>query len=194
MDISKLKALIPESVYEQLPAVIERYHINTNQRIAHFLAQCAHESLEFQRVYENLNYSEARLLEIFPRYFISTQQRIEYAHRPEMIANRVYANRMGNRDEASGDGFKFRGRGYLQLTGRDNYEKFDLEITESIVASPDLVATRYPLFSAAWYWNEKALNIFADANDIKMITRRINGGLNGLEDRIKHFDRYYGAL
>lgn len=193
MDISKLKALIPESVYEQLPAVIERYHINTNQRIAHFLAQCAHESLEFQKVYENLNYSGARLLEIFPRYF-DAQQRIDYAHKAERIANRVYANRMGNGDEFSGDGFKFRGRGYLQLTGRSNYEKFDLEITESIVASPDLVATRYPLFSAAWYWNEKALNIFADANDIKTITRKINGGLNGFDDRVKHFDRYYGAL
>lgn len=193
MDCEAFKASMPESVYNELDVIFEEYGLTTELRLAHFLAQCAHESMEFQRVYENLNYSAARLREIFPKYF-NYNQSIDYAHRPEKIANRVYANRMGNREEGSGDGFRFRGRGYFQLTGRDNYEKFNRIVDENIVREPDLVATKYPLLSAAYFWQRKELNKLADEDNIKAITKAVNGGLHGLDDRKKKFDKYMALI
>ena len=147
--------------------------------------------------YEKLNYSAKSLTTTFGKYFPGTLSE-SYARRPQMIANRVYASRMGNGDEASGDGYTFRGRGYIQLTGKANYVEFDKVVVENILASPNLVATQYPLLSAAWFWNKNNLNAIADKGNsvdiVTAVTKRVNGGINGLPDRIKHFDEYYALL
>lgn len=198
MDLNKLKGHIPDSVIAQIPEVGEKFGINTPLRLAHFLAQTGHESGGFKIAAENLNYSAKGLQNIFKKYFPSEAVALDYAKKPEKIANRVYSGRMGNGNEASGDGYKFRGRGYIQLTGRDNYTAFGKSIGVAIEETPDLVATKYQLLSAAWFWNKNNLNKIADtgATDaaVTMITKRVNGGIIGLPDRIKHFKEFYSLL
>ena len=198
MNLEKLKGHIPDSVIAQLPDVISTYKIDTALRLAHFLAQTGHESAQFKAVSENLNYGAKGLRGIFGKYFPTDALAAAYERKPEKIANKVYASRMGNGDEASGDGYKYRGRGYIQLTGKDNYKAFDATVPEDITANPDLVATQYPLLSAAWFWNKNGLNAIADkgADDatVTSVTKRVNGGTIGLPDRIKHFKEYYTPL
>lgn len=197
MDINKLKGHIPESVLGQLPIVMSKFELNTSLRLAHFLAQCGHESGNFKLVQENLNYSVQGLQNIFGKYFPGNLEE-SYARQPQKIASRVYANRMGNGDEASGEGWKYRGRGYIQLTGKDNYKAFSAAINEDCVANPDLVATKYPLASAAWFFHKNGIHKIADggATDavVTSVTKRVNGGTIGLPDRIKHFKEYYSLL
>ena len=198
MDLNRLKGHIPDSVISQIPGIQEKFAINTSLRLAHFLAQAGHESGGFRITNENLNYSAKGLQNIFKKYFPSEAIALDYAKKPQKIANRVYGGRMGNGNEASGDGFKFRGRGYIQLTGRDNYTAFGKSIGVAIEENPDLVATQYALSSAAWFWSKNNLNKIADtgATDaaVTMITKRVNGGTIGLADRIKHFKEYYSLL
>lgn len=198
MDLSKLKGHVPDKVIDQIPGIQEKFGVNTPLRLSHFLAQCGHESGGFRITQENLNYSAKGLQGIFKKYFPSEAIALDYAKKPQKIANRVYGGRMGNGNEASGDGFKFRGRGYIQLTGRDNYTAFGKSIGVAIEDNPDLVATDYALASAAWFWSKNGLNKIADtgATDaaVTMITKRVNGGTIGLADRIKHFKEYYSLL
>jgi len=198
MDINKLKGIIPEKVLSQIPQIIDKFQINTSLRLAHFLAQCSHESWNFTATTENLNYGPVALLSTFKKYFPALPKAEEYARKPEKIANLVYANRMGNGPESSGDGYKYRGRGYIQLTGKVNYQAFDKVVEEDIVNQPELVATKYPLLSAAWYWNSRSLNTVADGGttelEIARVTKRVNGGANGLTDRIAKFKKYYSVL
>jgi putative chitinase len=197
LDITKLKGHIPEAVYNQIPSVAGAFNITTSLRLAHFLAQCSHESGNFKAVSENLNYSSDGLQKIFGKYFPGDLE-LQYAKKPEKIASRVYANRMGNSDEASGDGWKYRGRGYIQLTGKSNYTKFTQFIGEDCVANPDLVATKYPLASAAFFFNNNNLWSSCDKGatdaDVTAVTKRVNGGTIGLADRIKHFKEFYNLL
>jgi putative chitinase len=198
MDINKLKGHIPDGVIAQIPSVMSTFKIDTALRLSHFLAQCGHESAGFKAIQENLNYGAKGLLGIFKKYFLTEAKALQYERKPEKIANLVYGSRMGNGDEASGDGYKFRGRGYIQLTGKNNYVAFGKAINEDIAANPDLVATKYPLLSAAWFWSSNSLNALADkgADDasVTAITKRVNGGTIGLPDRIKHFKEYYALL
>lgn len=198
MDINKLKGAVPDEVLSQIPSVMEKFQINTPLRLCHFLAQCAHESGNFKAVSENLNYGAKGLLGTFKKYFPTEAKALQYERKPEKIANLVYASRMGNGDEASGDGFKYRGRGYIQLTGKINYESFDKVVEENVTTNPDLVATKYPLLSAAWFWNSRTLNILADKGatdaDVTAITKKVNGGTHGLDDRIAKFKKFYGLL
>lgn len=197
MNLDRLKGHIPDSVINQIPEVSSKFGVNTPQRLAHFLAQTGHESGGFRVTTENLNYSAKGLCGIFKKYF-TPESAAEYQRKPEKIANIVYANRMGNGNQASGDGFKFRGRGYIQLTGKTNYQAFDKTVEDNIEANPDLVATKYPLLSAAWFWSKNGLNTIADtgASDevVTKITKKVNGGTIGLADRIAHFKEYYNLL
>lgn len=197
MKLDSLKGHIPESVLAQIPLVMEKFAINTPLRLSHFLAQTGHESGGFKITKENLNYSSDRLQVIFKKYFTAESAK-EYARKPEKIANIVYANRMGNGNQASGDGFKFCGRGYIQLTGRDNYTAFDKSVEDDILAMPELVATKYPLLSAAWFWSKNGLSAIADTgageDTITKITKKVNGGTIGLTDRVAHFNEYYNLL
>lgn len=171
------------------------YEINTPQRIAHFVAQCAHESGNFVFLQENLNYRAVSLRKTFPKYFPTDQLAQQYANKPEMIANRVYANRMGNSDEASGDGWRYRGRGLIQLTGRDNYTFFAASLSIDIMDCVQYMATfEGAAQSACFFWEQNRLNRFADANDVRGLTRAINGGYIGLEDRIKHTEHALHVL
>jgi len=183
----KLITTLPKQVLDELPSVIDTFKINNPLVLSHFLAQCAHESGNFKYVRENLNYSAQGLLKTFPRYFSKDTAEIA-ARKPELIANIVYGSRMGNGPKDTNDGFRFRGRGYIQLTGRYMYKQFGDYIEIDLLTNPDLVATKYPLLSAAWFFEVKVLwNLAArDASDetIKHLTRRINGGFNGLADRI----------
>jgi len=198
MDINKLKGHIPDTVIAQLPDTIAKFELNTPLRLAHFLAQAGHESGGFKAVTENLNYSAKGLIGIFKKYFPDGTKAALYERKPEKIANLVYGGRMGNGPEASGEGWKFRGRGYIQLTGKDNYKAFDAVVAESIIDNPDLVATKYPLLSAAWFFHKNGLHKIADggATDavVTSVTKRVNGGTIGLADRIKHFKEYYNLL
>lgn len=198
MDIQKLKGHVPDTVIAQIPEVMEKFQINTPLRLCHFLSQCGHESGNFKAVSENLNYGAKGLLGLFKKYFPTEDLAKQYERKPEKIANRIYGGRMGNGPEASGEGYKFRGRGYIQLTGKDNYSAFDKVVADDIVANPDLVATKYPLLSAAWFWNSRGLNALSDkgASDVEVtaITKKVNGGTIGLEDRIKHFKEFYALL
>ena len=197
MNIDKLKGHVPDTVIAQIPGVLDKFEINTPLRLAHFLAQCGHESGGFKVVTENLNYGAAGLQSIFKKYFTPESAK-EYQRKPEKIANIVYANRMGNGPQASGEGYKFRGRGYIQLTGKDNYTAFDKTVEDDILATPDLVATKYPLLSAAWFFHKNGLHKIADegATDavVTKVTKRVNGGIIGLADRIKHFNEYNNLL
>ena len=198
MNLDKLKGHLPDAVIAQLPDTIAKFELNTPLRLAHFLAQAGHESGGFKLVNENLNYGAKGLLGIFKKYFPTEAKAKEYERKPEKIANLVYGSRMGNGAEITGEGYKFRGRGYIQLTGKDNYKAFDAVVTESIVDNPDLVATKYPLLSAAWFFHKNGLHKIADkgATDavITEVTKRVNGGTIGLPDRIKHFKEYYALL
>jgi putative chitinase len=197
MNVDKLKGHVPDTVIAQIPDVLNKFEINTPLRLAHFLAQCGHESGGFKVVTENLNYGAAGLQSIFKKYF-TPESAVEYARKPEKIANIVYANRMGNGNQASGEGFKYCGRGYIQLTGKDNYTAFDKTVAEDILANPELVATKYPLLSAAWFFHKNGLHKIADegATDVVVtkVTKRVNGGTIGLPDRIKHFNEYNNLL
>jgi putative chitinase len=198
MDINKLKGHIPDAVIAQLPDTIAKFELNTPLRLAHFLAQAGHESGGFKAVNENLNYGAKGLLGIFKKYFPTEAKAKDYERKPEKIANLVYGSRMGNGPEASGEGYKFRGRGYIQLTGKDNYKAFDAVVAENILETPDLVATKYPLLSAAWFFHKNGLHKIADggATDavVTSVTKRVNGGTIGLTDRISHFKEYYSLL
>jgi putative chitinase len=195
--LEALKGHIPDAVIAQIPDTAAKFNITNVLRLAHFLAQCGHESGGFKAVSENLNYSADGLKKIFPKYFPGNLNE-SYARQPEKIANRVYSSRMGNGDEGSGEGFKFRGRGYIQLTGKANYTSFDKMVEENIVENPDLVATKYPLASAAFFFDSNKLWSICDkgADDatVTAVTKRVNGGTIGLADRIKHFKEYYNLL
>ena len=197
MNVDKLKGHVPDTVIAQIPGVLDKFEINTPLRLAHFLAQCGHESGGFKVVSENLNYGAAGLQSIFKKYFTAESAK-EYQRKPEKIANIVYANRMGNGNQASGEGYKFRGRGFIQLTGKDNYTAFDKSVEDDILANPELVATKYPLLSAAWFFHKNGLHKIADegATDavVTKVTKRVNGGTIGLPDRIKHFNEYNNLL
>jgi len=195
--LDKLKGHIPDSVIAAIPDTAAKFNITNVLRLAHFLAQAGHESGQFKATSENLNYSSKGLLGIFPRYFNAATAE-QYARKPEMIASKVYGGRMGNGAEVTKDGYKFRGRGYIQLTGKDNYTQFDKAVTEDILANPDLVATKYALMSAAWFFDKNKLwsicDKGADQGTITAVTKRVNGGTIGLPDRIKHFNEYYNLL
>ena len=198
MNLDKLKGHIPDSVLAQIPDTAAKFELNTPLRLAHFLAQAGHESGGFKAVNENLNYGAKGLLGIFKKYFPTPEKAALYERKPEKIANLVYGGRMGNGIESTGEGYKFRGRGYIQLTGKDNYKAFDAVVSESIIENPDLVATKYPLMSAAWFFHKNGLHKIADEGDTDLIvtkvTKRVNGGTIGLPDRIKHFKEYYSLL
>ena len=198
LKLDKLKGHVPQVVIDSIPEVASKFGINTPLRVAHFLAQCGHESGGFRVTQENLNYSAKGLNGIFKKYFPTEAAAAAYARNPQKIANKVYSNRMGNGSEASGDGYKFRGRGYIQLTGRDNYTAFGKSIGVDIPNNPDSVATTYALASAAWFFSKNGLHKIADegASDVVVtkITKRVNGGTIGLPDRIKHFKEYYHLL
>ena len=198
MDINKLKGHIPDSVLSEIPSVMDKFGIKTELRLAHFLAQCAHESGNFTVLKENLNYSAEGLTKVFPKYFPTIESTNGYAKNPEKIANKVYGGRMGNGNESSGDGYKYSGRGAIQLTGKQNYTLFDDFVPEAIIETPSLVATKYPLLSADWFWSRNGLNAIADlgATDdvITKITKKVNGGTHGLEDRIAKFKKFYPIL
>jgi putative chitinase len=198
MNLEKLKGHVPDAVIAQLPDTITKFELNTPLRLAHFLAQAGHESGGFKAVNENLNYGAKGLLGIFKKYFPTEAKAKLYERKPEKIANLVYGGRMGNGPEVSGEGFKFRGRGYIQLTGKDNYKAFDAVVPENLLESPDLVATKYPLLSAAWFFHKNGLHKIADkgATDavVTEVTKRVNGGTIGLADRIKHFKEYHALL
>jgi putative chitinase len=205
MEITKdqLKQLLPKNPnvdqwHDALVQLLPDYEINTPQRIAAFIAQCAHESGGFSTLKENLNYRAVTLRKIFPKYFPTDEIANEYASKPnkqEAIANKVYANRMGNGNEASGDGFRYCGRGLIQLTGKDNYSWFaaslDIPVEE---ASEYLQTFEGAAQSACWFWETNNLNQWADKGDILTLTKRINGGTIGLEDRIKHYEHALHVL
>lgn len=198
MEISKLKGQIPDNVYVEIQSVVDKFKIDSTLRLSHFLSQCAHESAGFKLTTENLNYSTKGLLTVFPKYFKQQGLAEAYARKPEKIASHVYADRMGNGNEGSGEGWKYRGRGYIQLTGKSNYSAFDKFVDDDIINNPDLVAKKYPLLSAAWFFDKNGINLVSDkgATDdvVKSVTKRVNGGYNGLADRQKYFDKYYNIL
>ena len=188
----KLEELLPKNEkvsewYEAMCEYFPKFEITTAPRVAAFIAQCGHESRNFTVLKENLNYSADALNKIFPKYFKNAGRDAEEYHRqPEKIANVIYADRMGNGDTESGDGWFYRGRGPIQLTGKDNYTNFANDFFDD----PDLLCDHIPtaLLAAIWFWNKNGLNKYADEKDIKGMTKRINGGYIGLEDRIKHYD------
>jgi putative chitinase len=198
MNLDKLKGHIPDTVIAQIPGVMEKFQINTPLRLAHFLSQCGHESGGFRATQENLNYSAKGLNSIFRKYFPTEASAAAYARQPAKIASKVYGNRMGNGPESTGEGYKFRGRGYIQLTGKENYTAFGKSIGEDIISNPDVVASKYALLSAAWFFSKNGLHRMADEGSsdqvVTKITKRVNGGTIGLPDRIKHFKEYYKLL
>jgi putative chitinase len=197
LTLDQLRQLLPKNPYVEhwhkaLAQLLPDYEINTPQRIAAFIAQCAHESGGFTALKENLNYKAETLRKIFPKYFPTDEMARKYASMPnkqEAIANLVYANRMGNGSPESGDGFRYCGRGLIQLTGKNNYQAFADSIETPVEDVPEYLATfEGAAQSACWFWETNNLNKWADAGDIKELTRRINGGYIGLEDRIKHYN------
>ena len=196
--LDALKGHVPQAVIDAIPDTAARFGITTPLRLAHFLAQCGHESGGFKATQENLNYSAKGLCGIFRKYFPSVTVALQYERKPEKIANRVYANRMGNGNEASGEGWKYRGRGYIQLTGKENYKAFDATVPEDITSNPDLVATKYALASAAFFFKKNGLWAIcdrgADMATVTAVTKRVNGGTIGLADRQKHFNEFYHLL
>ena len=198
LKLDKLKGHIPVPVIAMIPDTAAKFGINTPLRLAHFLAQCGHESGGFKATQENLNYSAKGLMGIFKKYFPTVALATAYQRKPEMIASRVYGGRMGNGTEATREGYKFRGRGYIQLTGKENYTAFGKSIGEDILANPDVVASKYALLSAAWFFSKNGLHKLADGGSsdavVTQITKRVNGGTIGLADRIKHFKEYYYLL
>lgn len=182
----------PEGWANSMSEVFPTYDINTPERVAAFIAQCGHESGGWTAFEENLNYSAQGLNSTFKKYFPTLESAKPYAKNPEMIANKIYANRMGNGAPDSGDGWKYRGRGPIQLTGHDNYLAFAKDMFDdwqNLFENPDWVTADkdFALMSAIWFWNKNKLNNQADSGDIKLMTKKINGGYLGLEDRIKHY-------
>lgn len=209
MEIKSIFNLVPKSVFDELPSVIQKFEINTPLRLSHFLTQVAHESGGFVSKVENCSYSDInRIVQIFRHDVDLDKDRVVEPHEIEnakkyvkngfALANFVYANQNGNGDEASGDGWKFRGRGYIQLTGRDNYTAFDKFVDDDIMANPSLVADKYPLLSAGWFWHTKKLNAVASlgfgADTIIKVTKLVNGGTHGLQDRTDKFNKFYTNL
>ena len=175
--------------YEALCKILPDYDITTPQRVAAFLAQCAHESGGFKAIKENLNYRAVTLRKVFPKYFPTDELANAYAGNPEMIANRVYGGRMGNGDEHSGDGFRYCGRGLIQLTGKQNYSKFAESLDIPVEEASEFLSTfEGAIQSACWFWETNNLNQYADSGDILTMTKRINGGTIGLADRQQHYD------
>jgi putative chitinase len=198
LNLAKLKGHIPDNVIAMIPDTAAKFGINTPLRLAHFLAQCGHESGGFRATQENLNYSAKGLMGIFKKYFPTLALAQAYERKPEKIANRVYGGRMGNGPESSGEGYKFRGRGYIQLTGKENYTAFGKSIGEDMTVNQDKVAGPYALLSAAWFFSKNGLHRIADEGSsdavVTKITKRVNGGVIGLKDRIAHFKEYYNLL
>lgn len=198
MDLKKLATKIPESVLSQIPEVVEKFKIDTPLRLAHFLAQCAHESGNFKITTENLNYSKEGLMKVFKKYFPNEALAKQYEKKPNAIANKVYGGRMGNGDENSAEGSKYKGRGYLQITGKNNYKSLSDDLGVDFVGNPDLVASKYPLLSAAWFFKKNNLleicDLGASRANVERLTKRINGGLIGIDDRWKHFNEYNDIL
>ena len=187
----------PDLWVSAMTEVFPKYEITTDNRVAAFIAQCGHESGGWRVFSENLNYSAEGLAKTFGKYFGPTGANpTDYAKKPEKIANLIYANRMGNGNAVSGDGYKYRGRGPIQLTGKSNYTAFSTEMGVDAVSNPDIVSTdkKAALMSAIWFWNKNGLNKLADAGDIKGMTKKINGGFIGLEDRIAHYNDTLAAL
>ena len=195
-----LKEILPgipylDEWYDALSKVLPDYDITTPERVSAFIAQCAHESGGFKALKENLNYRAASLCRVWPRLFPTMEIANQYAHKPEMIANRAYGNRMGNGDEASGDGHRYCGRGLIQLTGKNNYTAFAESIETPVEELPEYLSTfEGAVQSACWFWETNNLNRWSDAGDIKELTRRINGGYIGLDDRIKHYQHALHVL
>jgi putative chitinase len=198
LKLANLKGHIPDAVIAMIPDTAAKFGINTPLRLAHFLAQCGHESGGFRATQENLNYSAKGLNGIFRKYFPTEASAAAYARQPAKIASKVYGGRMGNGPESTGEGYKFRGRGYIQLTGKENYTAFGKSIGEDIISNPDIVASKYALLSAAWFFSKNGLHRMADEGSsdqvVTKITKRVNGGTIGLPDRIKHFKEYYKLL
>ena len=198
MNTTNLQAKLPKAASTYMVQIVEKYNIKNPLHLAHFLAQIGHESGNFQFVSENLNYSADGLRKIFPKYFADNVVAMKYARNSEAIASRVYGNRMGNGDEASKEGFKFRGRGYIQLTGKANYQAFSDFIKEDCVANPDLVSTKYPMDSAIWFFDKNKLwdicSKGAGDDVVTAVTKRVNGGTHGLADRIAKFKLYYSLI
>ena len=203
LTLEQLKQLLPKNPYvdhwhQALSQLLPDYEINTAQRIAAFVAQCSHESAGFTALKENLNYKAATLRKIFPKYFPTDELANAYANMPnkqEAIANRVYASRMGNGDEHSGDGYRYCGRGLIQLTGKSNYQAFADSLEMNVEDVPEYLATfEGAAQSACWFWETNNLNQWADKGDILTLTKRINGGTIGLEDRIKHYEHALHVL
>jgi putative chitinase len=182
--------------YDALYQILPEYNINTPQRVAAFIAQCAHESGNFRFLQENLNYKAESLTKTFKKYFPTLESAQPYAKKPQMIANKVYANRMGNGDEASGDGFRYLGRGLIQLTGKNNYTFFAASVgIENMDECVEYLGTfEGAVQSACFFWENSKLNQWADSGDILTLTKRINGGTIGLEDRIKHYNHALHVL
>jgi len=193
IDYRKLRKHLPTEVFDQILDVVLIYKINTPLRLAHFLSQCHHESNGFRVVEENLNYSEKGLLKTFPKYF-NEKSAEEYVFNKVRIASRAYANRMGNGDEEGQEGWRYRGRGYIQLTGKDNYSAFNEKTSDDLILNPDLVATKYPMLSAAWFWDKNKINDICDNGSVEDVTRKVNGGLNGLKERAELFEHYLDIL
>ncbi len=174
--------------YDAICEICPEYEINTPKRLAAFIAQCAHESGNFKALRENLNYKAQSLMKTWPSRFPTMEVAKQYEKNPEKIANKVYANRMGNRDEASGDGWRYLGRGLIQLTGKENYQWFAASLEMEVEDLPEYMGTfEGAVQSAAFFWENNNLNSYADKGDILNLTKKINGGTLGLEDRIKHF-------
>jgi putative chitinase len=195
---TKLKSNLPENVFIEVPKVVLEFKIDTPLRLCHFLAQCAHESGNWRFIEENLNYSSAALQSVFRKYFPTEALANQYARKPQNIANLVYGNRMGNGDESSNDGWNYRGRGYIQLTGKNNYSQFNTFVEDDVISNPQLVSEKYPLLSAAWFWSVNNLNNIADQGEsvdvIRQVTRRVNGGFHGIDDRIAKFNGYWSKF
>jgi putative chitinase len=196
--LNKLHNKIPIQVLNELGDVMKQFNITNSFRLTHFLAQVAHESGNFKHVRENLNYSTEGLLKVFPKYFDKNTAPL-YARKPEQIANIVYESRMGNGNRNSGDGWRFRGRGYLQLTGRTNYKAFSDHIGDvNIMINPDLIATKYPLTSAGWFFEKRGLWKICDEGvdlaTIRKVSQRVNGGFNGIADRVSKTNVLFNIL
>jgi putative chitinase len=195
--LANLKGHIPDSVIAQIPDTAARFGITTPLRLAHLLSQASHESGHFKAVIENLNYSADGLKKIFPKYFPGNLNE-SYARNPQKIANKVYSSRMGNGDEASGDGFRYRGRGFLQTTGKSNYADFNKIVEDDVLANPDLVATKYALASAAFFFQKNKLWAICDQGStdqiVTLVSKRVNGGTIGLKERLSEFKKFYALL
>lgn len=200
LTIEQLAQIIPGNPYldhwhSALNQCLPDYDITSPQRVAAFLAQCAHESGGFRALKENLNYRAETLRKVFPKYFPTDAIAQQYAHNQEAIANRAYANRMGNGNEESGDGFRYCGRGLVQLTGKNNYQSFADSIETAVEDVPAFLATfEGAVQSACWFWETNNLNRWADVGDIEKMTKIINGGVIGLADRIKHYNHALQVL